>query len=131
MSRQFTLHKNERLKSRKALEQLFSSGKSFVIAPYRVIYHPAEKGLLFTVGVSAKNFKKAVDRNRIKRQTREAYRLQKAPLKEWLDTRQTGLHLFFTYTAKEKKDFQLLKETVQKIILKLIKTLHESNPPAA
>ncbi|MBP6589074.1 MAG: ribonuclease P protein component [Chitinophagaceae bacterium] len=131
MSGQFTLHKKERLKSRKALEQLFSSGKSFVIAPYRVIYQPAETGLLFTVGVSARNFKKAVDRNRIKRQTREAYRLQKLPLKEWLTAQGTGLHLFLTYTAREKKDFSLLQDAVQKIILKLIKTLHESNPPAA
>lgn len=131
MSGQFTLNKKERLKSRKALEQLFSSGKSFVIAPYRVIYHPAETGLLFTVGVSARNFKKAVDRNRIKRQTREAYRLQKIPLKEWLSANNTGLHLFLTYTAREKKEFSLLQDAVQKIISKLIKTLHESIPPAA
>lgn len=131
MSGQFTLNKKERLKSRKALEQLFSSGKSFVIAPYRVIYQKAETGLLFTVGVSARNFKKAADRNRIKRQTREAYRLQKLPLKEWLSANNTGLHLFLTYTAREKKDFALIQDAVQKIISKLIKTLHESIPPAA
>jgi ribonuclease P protein component len=131
MSGQFTLHKKERLKSRKALEQLFSSGKSFVIAPYRIIYQPAEAGLLFTVGVSARNFKKAVDRNRIKRQTREAYRLQKLPLKEWLASHQTGLHLFLMYTGREKQDYQLLQTSVQKIISKLIKSLHESIPPAA
>ncbi len=131
MSGQFTLHKKERLKSRKALEQLFSSGKSFVIAPYRIIYHPAESGLLFTVGVSTRNFKKAVDRNRIKRQTREAYRLQNIPLKEWLASHDSGLHLFFMYTAREKQDFQMLKASVQKIIAKLIKSLHESIPPAA
>lgn len=71
-----------------------------------------------------------MDRNRIKRQTREAYRLQKLPLKEWLTAQGTGLHLFLTYTAREK-DFSLLQDAVQKIILKLIKTLHESNPPAA
>jgi ribonuclease P protein component len=88
--KQFTLGKEERLKSRKQIEQLFDKGKSFAITPFRVYFLINEMlnaqrsipiaigiNVQFGVGVSAKNFKKAVDRNRIKRLTRKAWRLQK------------------------------------------------------
>ena len=74
MAKQFTLGKNERLKSRKQIEQLFDSGKSFTIFPFKVYYflsplttQDSRLTTFFGVGVSGKNFKKAVDRNRIKR----------------------------------------------------------------
>jgi ribonuclease P protein component len=88
VSKQFTLGKEERLKSRKQIEQLFDKGKSFVVSPFRIYFIvngvPIDVGrsmvrnencLQFGVGVSNKNFKKAVDRNRVKRLTREAWRL--------------------------------------------------------
>ncbi|MEI9910088.1 MAG: ribonuclease P protein component [Bacteroidota bacterium] len=98
MAKQFTLGKNERLKSRKSIEQLFSEGKKIVVAPYRVLYilNPSveKASLLFSVGVSAKNFKKAVDRNRVKRLTREAYRLQKNDLQKKTKAKRIQLNVF-------------------------------------
>ena len=90
VKKQFTLGKDERLKSRKQIENLFDKGKSFVVTPFRVYFimntelliHKGESGLKFGTGVSAKNFKKAVDRNRIKRLTREAWRLQKNEIRD-------------------------------------------------
>ena len=79
----YTLNKDDRLKSRKAIEYLFKEGKSFSIFPLRVLYTinaASEKptnNLRAGFSVSTRNFKKAVDRNRIKRLLREAYRLQK------------------------------------------------------
>ena len=83
----YTLGKNERLKSRKLIEQLFKKGISFSIFPLRVVYlQTGYNADAIKVGftVSTKYFKKAVDRNRIKRQMKEAYRLQKKELKDIL-----------------------------------------------
>jgi ribonuclease P protein component len=104
-SRQHTLGKFERLKSRKAIELLFSKGKKLIVAPYRVLYeangNSNTPGLLFGTAVSSKVFKKAVDRNRIKRLTREAYRLQKKALADKAVLNNIQLQLFFIYTGKE------------------------------
>ena len=84
MAKTFGLGKRERLKSRKQIDNLFAEGKSFAVFPIRVTYSfmPTDGDALVQIGVtvSKRNFKKAVDRNRIKRLFREAYRLQKAEL---------------------------------------------------
>ena len=126
MKRQFTLRKYERLKSRKLTEQLFKNGNSFAEVPFRVFYLPVNgelqkvNGLLFGCGVSKRNFKKAVDRNRIKRLIREAYRLQKNGLQELLADRKDCLSLFILYTGKELPDFNLVKEKLSVILARLI-----------
>ena len=119
MAKKFGLGKNERLKSRKAIELLFKEGKRFVVTPFRLYYvlNPAEGDplLQFGVGVSAKNFKKAVDRNKIKRLTREAYRLQKNEIS--LTNHQ--LQVFFIYTGKELPQYAALFEKVKIALEKL------------
>src|ERR1043165_5530202 len=134
MTKQFTLGKKERLKSRKNIEQLFNIGKNFVITPFRVHYvikkdeQKKETSLLqFGVGVSAKNFRKAVDRNRIKRLTREAYRLQKNELREKLKEKKLRLNIFFIYTGKELPDFNMAKEKLKLILQKLVQIADENN----
>ena len=136
MTKVFTLSKQERLKSRKLIEQLFREGKSISVFPYRVLYLPvnvADTRLTATlqsgVAVSSKNFKKAVHRNKIKRLTREAYRLQKAGLQQKLTEAGQQLILFLIYTGKEIPDFLLVKEKVQVILEKLIHRIDESHPP--
>lgn len=121
MAKQFTLGKNERLKSRKQIEQLFSKGKSFVVNPYKIYYliQKMNPGLQFGIGVSGKNFKNAIDRNRIKRLTREAYRSQKLPLQEKVKQLNKAVNIFFVYTGKELPDFILVKEKVAVALKKL------------
>lgn len=111
------------------MDLLFSEGKSLVVPPFRIVYQPVSGGLLFAAGVSSRNFKRAVDRNKIKRQIREAYRLQKMPLKELLLSKNQGLHLFFTYTAREISDHKTISGAVQKGIVKLLKIVNESTAP--
>jgi len=72
------------------------------------------------VTVSKKHFKRAVDRNRIKRLTREAYRLSKQELQQKLENSDKQLLLFFIFTGKELPDFLLVKEKVQVILRKLM-----------
>lgn len=69
-------------------------------------------GLQFGVGVSTRNFKKAVHRNRIKRLLREAYRLQKNNLKEKVTNRKIRLNLFIIYTGRELPAYELVYEKV-------------------
>ncbi len=82
----------------------------------------------FGVGVSAKNFKRAVDRNRIKRLTREAWRLQKNALKELVRGSNKQLHVFFIYTGKELPDFVTVKDKVAVALKKLSAKVNENDP---
>jgi ribonuclease P protein component len=136
LKKTFTLSKQERLKSRKRIEQLFREGKSISVFPYRVLYLPVTGAdaqmpcpLQAGITVSSKNFKKAVHRNKIKRLTREAYRLQKPALQQKLTETGQQLILFLIYTGKEIPDFLLAKEKVQVILDKLIHRIDENHPP--
>jgi ribonuclease P protein component len=127
MTKRSTLGKTERLKSRKAIETLFQEGKSFTSPPFRVLQQKADTCILrFGVGVSARHFKRAVDRNLVKRRIREAYRLQNQELKELLKSRKTGMDIFFTYTGKEIADYTSISEAMRKCLSKLIKQVNEN-----
>lgn len=95
----FSLGKNERLSKEKWIQELFEKGSSFYFHPFKVLYlpHPdagsTTNQVLFSV--PKRQFKRAVDRNKIKRRLREAYRLNKSLLREpekWL--------IAYIYTAK-------------------------------
>ena len=78
----YTLRKAERLNSKILVGKMFEGGvsKSFSIFPIRVVYMPVEKGeasASILISVSKRRFKRAVKRNRVKRQIREAYRKNK------------------------------------------------------
>lgn len=124
ISTRFTLGKHERLKSRKLLEQMFKEGKSFFVHPIKVYYQPlpaeATVSLQAAFGVSARAFKKAVDRNRIKRLLREAYRLQKPMLATAITNSDKKLAVFFLYVGKELPEYELVKEKMEVILNRLI-----------
>ncbi|MEJ8842116.1 ribonuclease P protein component [Lacibacter sp. H375] len=120
----YTLGKHERMKSRKQIELLFKEGKTFSASPLRVYYsvQPFSAGygpLLFGVAVGTRNFKKAVDRNRIKRLIREAWRLQKNELQQKLKQENKQLHVFFIFTGKEVPDYKLIAEKTGVALQKL------------
>jgi ribonuclease P protein component len=130
VTEKLTLGKNERLKSRKLIEQLFSEGNKFGIAPFRVFYLYTENKkmlLQFGVGVSSRNFKKAVDRNRIKRMIREAYRLQKGVLQNSLKEKNGELFLFIIYTGKEIPGYAEVHSKTQKVLDKLNNIINPSS----
>lgn len=112
-----TFSKEERLCSRKALEELFGGGhQSISTFPIRAVFMPNEVGMVrIMVSVSKRYFKRAVKRNRIKRQLREAYRLQK----ELLQPLDGGLDIAFLWTSNEilptEKVFQKMQNILQRI----------------
>lgn len=127
MAGTFSYNKFEKLKSRKQIELLFAKGKSISAFPVKVFYlpvdhtpmHPVQVG----VGVSARNFKKAVDRNTIKRRMREAYRLHKLPLHEYLVAQQKSVAVFILWIDKQMPTTAALQELMPAVIEKLIKQL--------
>lgn len=90
-----TLHKNERIKSRTLIEKLFTGGesRSMSVFPLRAVYtyvdkeeHGVEVQML--ASVSKRHFKRAVKRNRVKRQIRDSFRRNKAILAETVNNHQ-------------------------------------------
>jgi ribonuclease P protein component len=129
VAKQFTLGKNERLKSRKSIEQLFSEGKKITVAPFKILYlltrSAKDYSLLFGTGVSAKNFKKAVDRNRVKRLMREAWRLQKKNLQEKIKANNIQLNVFFIYTGRELPEYDEIYKKMSVALNKLDKLIEQ------
>lgn len=122
MASAYSYQRKEKLKSRKTLDEIFSVGKSFSVFPLKLFYLlPAAdaKPVKAGVGVSARNFPKAVDRNRIKRLLRETYRLQKTSLHNSLVQKQKSVAVFLLYTGKEMPDYQLLDEKMKTVLTKL------------
>lgn len=106
----FKYPKNEKLKSRKTIDLLFTKGKSVSKFPLRLVYVPIDESkekLKFGVSVSKKHFKNAVDRNYFKRVLRECYRLNKHLLHNHLD--QPYAVMFF-YQTKEHLSYQEINE---------------------
>lgn len=126
-----TLGEKERLKSRKSIGLLFQQGRKLSLPPLRAVYLsvPAAEGLRIGVSVSTRQFSRAVDRNRVKRLIREAWRLQKNELQGLLREKQRGLHVFILYTARELPDFQSIYGRTGQLIRKLTPLIHEDPAP--
>jgi ribonuclease P protein component len=119
-----TFIKEERLCSRRLLDLLFKNGSSFLLYPYRVSYlfieDKNETPVKVVINVSKKRFKRAVDRNLLKRRSREAYRLQKQEeLYTPLDTRDQILLLSLQFIGKEIYEFSFLEKKMLAALRKL------------
>jgi len=120
----YSFSKNEKLCSTKDIQTIFSKGEKFVSYPFFFAYtiqaQKEDVPVKVMISVSKKKFKKAVDRNRIKRICREVYRLNKQILLEKLEEITKGqLHLSINYVANAEIPF----ESLQKDFLKSINNL--------
>lgn len=124
--RRHTLSKEERLSWKRHIDRLFTEGRSFVVFPLRVVYLLSdEEGMpvraSFLVSVPKKRFKRAVKRNRIKRQVREAYRMHKYDLWESLEAKDKRMLIAFLYVDNELHS----SVTMEKAMTKAIRILRE------
>lgn len=107
----FKFPSSERLKSRKAIELLFTEGKSVKSYPIKIFYLPSEtiENTQATFAVPKRNFKSAVDRNRIKRQLKEVYRLHKQLL---ITNKEQKFTLLFLYFSKDKLPYATIEKAM-------------------
>ena len=123
----FTFNKKDRLKSKKLIDQLFKEGKSVTVYPLRMVYIGTTfddgSKLKAGVSVSKRGFKRAVDRNRIKRLLRESYRLNKS---NYFNNITTPFALMILYIGKDKPTFGQVETQMDQLFKKFISKISKS-----
>jgi len=118
-----TFAKDERLCRKLLISKLFQEGKSFYLHPFRVLFMveriPVDVPVQILISVPKQNLKKAVDRNKIKRRIREAWRMNKYMLYEQLTERQQQMAVSIIYTASEILPSDQIREKIILILLRL------------
>lgn len=126
----FGFPKSERLCGKRQVDGLFSRGKRIQLFPFRLVYslHAASgdkqeeiHALKILISVPKRSFRKAHDRNRLKRQIREAWRLTRNPLLEKIsgrssDSGKKALHIAFLYQSDKMEDGQVIFAAMQEAV---------------
>jgi ribonuclease P protein component len=120
----YTFKKEERLCNKKLIDGLFHNGSSFLCYPFRVSWLIAPDSQMVPVqvlfAVAKKRYKRAVDRNLVKRRMREAYRLLKQQtLYTPLLASQKSIVLSIGFIGKEISDYSLMEKKMLKALLQL------------
>lgn len=119
-----TLTKDERLRKKQIIDDLFSTGKTFHIFPFTVVWKNTEQNFEFPAqvlfSVSKKKFRKAVDRNKIKRLLREAYRKNNDGFYQFLNKSENKCVFAIIYTAKEILPYIEIKKKIISVLKRLI-----------
>jgi len=128
----YTFRKEEKLCSQKIIGEIFLSGTSFLCYPLKVVWKEEVLPTLFPAqvvfSVPKRLFKKAHDRNLLKRQLREIYRYRKQELYQLLDLNDRKIAVMIVYIAKEKLEFSQIEDAMTKVISKFKKELKLSSP---
>ncbi len=114
-----TFSKDERLSHKRLIGELFKNGSSSFLHPFLIKYEPelsAQSGLhKILISVPKRNFKKAVDRNLVKRRIKEIYRTNKS----LVYPADQAYHIAIIYTGKEIHDFKVMKNKLIKVLKRL------------
>ncbi len=124
MSKIYTFTKEERLCNKKLIDELFHNGSSFLCYPFKVSWLIVEEPLQFPAqvlfSVSKKRYKRAVDRNLIKRRIREAYRLYKQQyLYTGLQDGEKKIIFSVGFIGKEISSYELIDKKMLKLLNEL------------
>ena len=126
-----TLHKVERLDKKKIIEKMFAGGsRSFSVFPLRVVYLPVEEleaDASILISVSKRRFKRAVKRNRVKRQIREAYRVNKHELLNILVERKCRLAIAFIYLSDQMAESSIIEDRMRIALVRITEKMAAPN----
>lgn len=121
-----TFRKEERLCSKRSIDDLFHNGSSFVLYPFRVVFNqpPVDSTSMTTLvkvlfSVPKRKIKKAVTRNRVKRKLRECFRDHKSISLEYFYSQGLPLHVAVQYIPTEILDYRTLHEKMAEALAKL------------
>src|SRR5690606_20186447 len=112
--------KEERLCNKRHINALYQSGSSFLLYPFKVIFLPCEEiavPIQVLISVPKRRFKRAVDRNLLKRRIRESYRLRKAAFHFSFTVR--PLLLSLQYVGNKIEDYDTISRKMEAVFVKL------------
>jgi ribonuclease P protein component len=122
--------KEEKLKSKKCIDLLFSEGTAVSKFPLKLVYTatslPNDAPIHAGVSVTKRRFKKAVTRNRIKRLMREAYRLHKNDVFNKISTTYAFM---FLYIGKQEPTFEEIETAMVRLLQKFLEKIEATNTP--
>jgi ribonuclease P protein component len=122
----FVFPSAEKLKSKILIDELFKKGSSFFIYPFKCWHYPSgqpDANPLLLVGAQKKSFKKAVDRNYIKRCMREAYRLHH---RRQALSYAKGYAMAIVYVGKEKMSYKDIEKKLNVVFNRYIEALNRA-----
>ena len=115
--------KQERLCSKILIDEIFDKGQKIKSFPFMVTYLPIQKDhqdwdypVKIVISVPKRRVKLAVKRNRLKRQIKEAYRLNKSEFYNKLEAKNKNLALFLIYIGKENEDYNFIEKKLKLLL---------------
>lgn len=125
----YTFKKEERVNGDKRVEAIFTTGKSFISYPLRVVYLLHEQctlnGCSILVSVPKKRIKKAVHRNRIKRLIRESYRLNRYLISKTGNSDIT-IDIAFVYVKDTVSNYVEIEKAIQKALNQIVVRINKT-----
>lgn len=122
-----TFNKSERLCSKVLIDKTITSGNNITNFPFKLFWMQIETSnspTKIVISVPKRNFKKAVDRNKLKRQIREAYRKNKHLLYNQL--KEKKIVAMLVYNSKEKEPYKYIESKIIETLNKLISTINKN-----
>lgn len=117
----FRFSKTQRVFLKQDVAFLFGHGQTFLVFPYKIVLAEKEKSdfpLKILISVPKNKFKHAVDRNKIKRRTREAFRLNSKMI-EKLFSSEKSYFAGMIYIHDKLLDYEIVEKSMQKILKKI------------
>lgn len=119
----YTLRKNEKLRSRTAVNRLFDEGKSLMAFPLRAAYRwrePGENNVQFLITIPKKRIRRAVNRVILRRRVRESYRLTRRELlTPVLEQHGIGVDVAFVYLDNSPAPYGVIREKMEMLLSRL------------
>ena len=120
-----TLSKSDRLTNPVAISQIYDKGKHLNYFPFKIVWlkEVGGAGLKVVFSVPKRKFKRAVDRNQIKRKLRDTYRKHKHEVQKAVENKNTRVSLFLVYLGKDIPPSEIVDDKINVLLKRLTKEI--------